>query len=144
MLSSEIGTRLQFESSGHEEVVKIWVTTKSSFPDVKLYRSPVNCQSQLGPWESQPSDAPRALKLKQRKRAVRSFDTSPVLVVGVDVSESKRNSTSNGFEEGLYGSVGGGTTVKPSEKKNWWYGLKRGMGWAVVLLVTDRGGRSSN
>ena len=38
------------------------------------------------------------------------------------------NSSNKGLEGGRYGSVGGGTTVKPSEKSNWWYGLKTGRG----------------
>jgi hypothetical protein len=135
---------LQLESLGHDEVVKIWVTTRSSFPDVKLYRRPVNCQSQSGPSESQPNEAPRALKLKQPKSAVGSIVTSPVLFSGVEMSGSKRYSTSSGDEDGRYGSVGGGTAVKPLVKKNLWYGLKIGMGWAVALSKTDRGGRSSN
>jgi len=78
----------------------------------------VNCQSQSGPLESQPSEAPRALKLKQPKSAVRSFVTSPVLFSGVDMSESKKNPVSSGDEAGRYGSVGGGSITKPLEKKS--------------------------
>jgi hypothetical protein len=56
------------------------------------------------------------------------------------------NSVMSGGDDGIYGSVGGGTTTKPSEKSNLWYGLKTGSGWMVLSLelATDRGGISSN
>jgi hypothetical protein len=56
------------------------------------------------------------------------------------------NSSSSGGEDGRYGSVGGGTTVNPSEKSNWWYGLKTGAGRMLgsLWLRTARGGISSN
>jgi hypothetical protein len=83
-----------------------------------LKRIPVKCQSQLGPIESQPKDMPRALKLKQPKDAVLPAPMDPVLP-SADAGLG-RNSVSKRPDDGKYGSVGGGTTVKPSEKKNLW------------------------
>lgn len=57
------------------------------------------------------------------------------------------NSRRSGFEDGRKGRrFGGGTTVKPSEKRNWWYGLNNGSGRTSVSLAleTDKGGMSSN
>lgn len=56
------------------------------------------------------------------------------------------NSARSGGEDGRYASVGGGTTTKPLEKSNLWYGLKTGSGSTAfpLELLTAKGGISSN
>jgi len=56
------------------------------------------------------------------------------------------NSMNRGFEVGKYLAVGGGTTTNPSEKSNWWYGLKTGSGVTSLGFGSEtlKGGMSSN
>lgn len=146
VLSRVTETRTQLDRDGQEGVEMNCVVISADAEVTALYRSPVNCQSQVGPVELHPIDAPMTLKPKHSSSASGPVPISAVLPISNPVSIVVKffSSSRNRFpDDGRYGTVGGGTTTKPPANQNLWYGLNIGSGF-VVLSGADNGGISSN
>lgn len=123
--SKSSGVRLQFFNPGHPGETTSCDVTNSSTWVTLLNRIPETWKIQGPSSESQPKEAPYALKLKQPNWSVYPLPMPPVVPrssppgTGLDgtkelfvVSNSRRRDP----DEGRNGSAGIGTTTKPLEK----------------------------